>query len=710
VTLTLTIFFTCSCLKLYCQCFASSTTCGSRCKCQNCHNSTAHGEDIEEARKTILERNPAAFEDKFPSVPSSMGMGGTRARFTATGFRESPPPPPPRVYHRSASAPLPQAPPATVMYQEPPQKHQYSTPSPPPLYPVQTSPTTVRRGSVRSTTESAQRTNKFGCNCKKSFCLKKYCDCFQNSSHCGMSCRCVNCKNMPQDATQATPRATVDALKADDVSTSTLETEKTTSSAESSHGRIPSPATARRVSNVPEETEEETPMLLQRPASRQFRTVSEPIEESSHHASSQSQLPFRRIPESSDVDRENQSRRVSDSALDHYCHAPTEGQKASVDARDINAKNIEVGNRPNGVTNDAKASNSDALAMMAAVAMTELFGRAQQEETSRENDVPDRAETVHIRSSTPTHESQPKRKSLTEGSSARLPPKKRRSPSPRSMMTLMNLKDNDSDEIKTKGMELMTSAISLESRDPSPVSQMAAKRAISKHSPYENLSRTAHYRSSPPPIAHAHYGHSAATPTAPSPQPPQAPHGVHYYPYPPGSSPTSHPRSSPPPYQHHQYSYHSGQSHHFAHGVPPPHPSTPANSAAKDSDVTPHSAITQSPMSASYETGLPKSLSFRKICSKCGKTRSEHGELGFGNKCVFQECGKCQAGVHVHENAGQPMGILCQLTVDEGATPGASIAYERKIRELAARADLQKELQRKQEMGELRPTESVKGC
>ena len=39
------------------------------------------------------------------------------------------------------------------------------------------------------------------------------------------------------------------------------------------------------------------------------------------------------------------------------------------------------------------------------------------------------------------------------------------------------------------------------------------------------------------------------------------------------------------------------------------------------------------------------------------------------------------------------MGILCHLTVEEGATPGAATRYERKIRDLAARAELQKTLQ-----------------
>jgi hypothetical protein len=122
-----------------------------------------------------------------------------------------------------------------------------------------------------------------------------------------------------------------------------------------------------------------------------------------------------------------------------------------------------------------------------------------------------------------------------------------------------------------------------------------------------------------------------------------------------------------------------------------PSPVAPARGCYIKNDEREHARTPPRP-NEEQNSGLPKSLSFRKICSKCGKTRGEHGELGFGNKCVYQDCGRCGAGVQMHVRAHVPMGILCTLSVEDGAILGASDRYNRKIRDLAQRAEMERRL------------------
>ncbi|KAL0799494.1 hypothetical protein Bca101_054669 [Brassica carinata] len=59
---------------------------------------------------------------------------------------------------------------------------------------IRNADSTVVVGDVESKTPASAR-HKRGCNCRKSNCLKKYCECYQSGVGCSINCRCEGCKN-----------------------------------------------------------------------------------------------------------------------------------------------------------------------------------------------------------------------------------------------------------------------------------------------------------------------------------------------------------------------------------------------------------------------------------------------------------------------------------------------------------------------------------
>lgn len=52
---------------------------------------------------------------------------------------------------------------------------------------------------IRQSQTSLQKVHSKGCNCKKSNCLKNYCECHQFGVTCGIHCKCIDCKNFDQN-------------------------------------------------------------------------------------------------------------------------------------------------------------------------------------------------------------------------------------------------------------------------------------------------------------------------------------------------------------------------------------------------------------------------------------------------------------------------------------------------------------------------------
>jgi len=145
------------CLKMYCECFARGETCKD-CKCQNCSNTerSEHQEAREKAMENVRSRDPNAFLRK-----KTMG---------------SP--------EESSEPPMDQQRMMKLMLIE--------------ALTHGASPHTYAHGSTENSTEKLPPLlsgPRKGCNCKKSECRKKYCECFTAGVACHGGCKCVACLN-----------------------------------------------------------------------------------------------------------------------------------------------------------------------------------------------------------------------------------------------------------------------------------------------------------------------------------------------------------------------------------------------------------------------------------------------------------------------------------------------------------------------------------
>eukprot|EP01017_Pseudomicrothorax_dubius_P021094 TRINITY_DN22805_c0_g1_i1.p1 TRINITY_DN22805_c0_g1~~TRINITY_DN22805_c0_g1_i1.p1 ORF type:complete len:340 (-),score=38.20 TRINITY_DN22805_c0_g1_i1:153-1172(-) len=175
-------------------------------------------------REFCTNLSPIRITGSFPSDMSPINRRPPSDGFRGTLERDSemlvPPEQPPAIIHQEEQTPLHQetttgkakGPPQTkVEIEEPMEKvesvHRNQLEEPP-VTPGKieeeklASPRTGERTSTAR--KNSTSTNLMTCSCKRSRCLKLYCECFANGRMCSRDCKCENCRN---DDTHSSERA-----------------------------------------------------------------------------------------------------------------------------------------------------------------------------------------------------------------------------------------------------------------------------------------------------------------------------------------------------------------------------------------------------------------------------------------------------------------------------------------------------------------------
>ena len=127
------------CLKMYCECFAAGLLCNDTCKCLECANDNNHLEARKQAIEETLRKNSKAFEPKI-------------------------------THDADGNAKVCCGRCVVLCCVHPGEVHPV----------VCTDDCACQNGAKHNR----------GCRCKKSHCLKRYCECFQASVKCSSVCRC----------------------------------------------------------------------------------------------------------------------------------------------------------------------------------------------------------------------------------------------------------------------------------------------------------------------------------------------------------------------------------------------------------------------------------------------------------------------------------------------------------------------------------------